>query len=298
MAGISHLLGATAPATMMEPAADNPTGFWESNAISEVNEAILSAYGCHWYDSLPFGPVVLNARFQQEILTKGTALLAREFGDASLFVLKDPRFSLTLDLWRETFIAMNVTVAPLLALRHPTEVIASLRRRDNMPSEVAAPLWLHYTLQAEYITRNGPRAVLSYDRFLQDWRGSLERITAEAGIAWPVNFDAAAPAIGEFLRPQLRHHYATPRKIAAGRPPVSDWIAETYDSLRRVEAGERAAQFARLDQLRAQLAAWRAAAPRVSFTAAAGQEPLTTSGTPQTTSASSAASPGRSVSFR
>ena len=38
IAGVSHLLGAAAPATMMEPAADNPTGFWESETIAGLTK--------------------------------------------------------------------------------------------------------------------------------------------------------------------------------------------------------------------------------------------------------------------
>jgi hypothetical protein len=280
LAGISHLLGAVAPATMMVPAPDNPTGFWESQAITLLNEAILVAFGCTWYNCLPLDPTTLDAEARQAVVTHCASVVTSEFGNAPFFVLKDPRCCLLMDLWLPTFAALDVAVAPLLALRHPTEVIASMRRRDGMPSEVSAPLWLHHTLEAEYHTRNRPRAVLSYDKFIQDWRGCLARVAAEARITWRVPLDSAATAIGEFLRPQLRHHHATPHKVAAGRPPVSEWIAETYDALRRIEAGDGGAQFARLDGVRARFAAWRASAPQVSLAAAVGREPLTTNPCP------------------
>jgi hypothetical protein len=290
LAGISHLLGAVAPATTMEPAPDNPTGFWESQTITLLNEAILVAFGGTWYNCLPLDPTSLDAEARQAVVSHCASVVTREFGDAPFFVLKDPRCCLLMDLWLPAFAAMNVAVAPLLALRHPTEVIASMRRRDGMPSDVSAPLWLHYTLEAEFHTRDRPRAVLSYDRFMQDWRGCLARVAAQAGITWRVPIDSAAAAIGEFLRPQLRHHHAAPHKIAAGKPPVSGWIAETYDSLRRIEAGDNGAQYARLDGVRARFAAWRADAPRVSLAAAVGREPLTITTSP-------AMEPNRSVAF-
>ena len=298
IAGASHLLGAAAPATMLEPAADNPTGFWESETIAGLNEAILDAGGCTWFDSLAFDPANVSANYRHDLLPYSTSTLTHEFGDAPLFVLKDPRFSLVLDLWLPTFAAMNINVAPLLALRHPAEVMASLRRREQMPGGIAAPLWLHYMLEAERNTRDRPRAVLSYDRIMQDWRGCLTRIAAGSGIAWRVPFESAAPAIGEFLRPTLRHHYATPSKAAAGKPPIANWIAETYDALRRIELGDGTAQFARLDRVHAQFATWRARAPRVTAADATGQLPGPISSTPPTTSPSPAASPGRNVAFR
>jgi hypothetical protein len=125
---------------------------------------------------------------------------------------------------------------------------------------------------------------------MQDWRSCLARVAAQAGITWQVSLDAAAAAIGEFLRPQLRHHHAAPHKVAAGRPPLCEWIAETYDALRRIEAGDDGAQYARLDSVRAKFAAWRAGAPRVSLAAAIGREPLTISASPTVT-------PVRAVSF-
>jgi hypothetical protein len=298
IAGVSHLLGAAAPATMMQPAADNPAGFWESQTITGLNEAILDAGGCAWFDSLAFDPAKVSASYQHDLLPYSISVLTHEFGDAPLFVLKDPRFSLVLDLWLPTFAAMNIAVTPLLALRHPAEVMASLRRRDGMPGEIAAPLWLHYTLEAERHTRHRPRTVLSYDKFLQDWHRCLTRITA-AGIAWQAPFEFAAVAIGEFLRPQLRHHYAVPSKADAGKPPIANWIAETYDALRRIEAGDGAAQLARLDRVHAQFVAWRASAPHVTAAdATAAQRPSAVGSTAPTISTGPAVSLGRNVSFR
>jgi hypothetical protein len=134
---------------------------------------------------------------------------------------------------------------------------------------------------------------------MQDWRGCVTRITQAADITWQIPFESAAVAIGEFLRPQLRHHYAAPSKVAAGKPPISNWIAETYDALSRIELGDDAAQFARLDRVHAQFATWRASAPHVTAAdATAAQLPKTITSTPPTTNANPATSPGRNVSFR
>lgn len=274
MAGISHLCGAAAPAGMMDAAFDNPTGFWESLPITALNEAIFMSLGCHWFDALTFDAANIDAVSRRDLVARCIAALTKEFGDAPLLVLKDPRLSLLLDFWLPAFAASNVAVAPILALRHPAEVVSSMRRRDGMPVDIAGPMWLHYTLQSERRTRGQPRAVLSYDRLLQDWRGSLARVSTEAGIAWPIRFGSVTAEIAEFLRPHMRHHHAAAGKVAVGRQPLSAWIAETYGALRGIEEGRGASQYARLDRVHAEFAMWRAAAPRISLLAAAGREPL------------------------
>jgi hypothetical protein len=298
LAGMVHRLGAAAPASMMEPAADNPAGFWESQAISELNEALMRAHDCHWFDCLRFDPPVLDEAAIRALPPHYAAVLQHEYGAAPCFVLKDPRFSLTLPFWLPSFASLDIAVAPILALRHPSEVVASLRRRDGMPAEIAAPLWLHYTLEAERVTRDRRRAVLSYQHFLQDWREAMARVAAQLGIAWQVPPAQAAAAIAPFLQPHMRHHHAAEARIVVGRPPLTGWIAETYAALRRLEQDASPAALARLDAVHAAFAAWRAAAPRISVAAATGQEALAMSTTPPTTSDNPATSPDRSVSFR
>jgi len=274
MAGIGCLLGGAAPAGMMEAAFDNPTGFWESLPVAALNESIFRSTGFNWYNSLAFDTALVTAAMRDELTALCRSVLAEEFGDAPTFVMKDPRFSLLLDLWLPAFAAIDAAVAPVLALRHPAEVTASLRRRDNMPFEIAAPMWLHYSLEAEHLTRGQRRALVSYDLLLQDWRGAAAHIAAATGLVWPKAANAAAAAIENFLRPQMRHHHAAPARISVGKPPLAGWIAETYNALRAIAEHGDEAQYARLDRIRAEFAVWRAGAPFITMDMAAGREPL------------------------
>ncbi|HUB10717.1 MAG TPA: hypothetical protein VMB34_02080 [Acetobacteraceae bacterium] len=274
IAGISCLLGAAAPTGVMEAAFDNPTGFWESLPIASLNESILQMLDAHWFDSLRFDGADIDVATRQTLGANCVTVLRDEFGDTPCFVVKDPRFSLLLQLWLPVFEVMNVMVAPVLALRHPAEVTASLKRRDNMPIEVAAPMWLHYSLEAERLTRDRPRTLLSYDRLLRDWRGAVARIATETGLAWPVAPETVGAVVDDFLRPQMRHHHASPARVAAGKPPLNGWIAETYDALRAIETGADTRQFERLDRIRAAFAEWRADTPHITMEMAGGRQPV------------------------
>lgn len=50
VAGALSHLGAAPPASLMPPKADNPSGFWESERISDFNEEILNSIGTTWLD--------------------------------------------------------------------------------------------------------------------------------------------------------------------------------------------------------------------------------------------------------
>ncbi len=77
VAGVLALLGAAAPKSLMGPAADNPKGFWESYAVSELNDRILATGDSNWADWRAF-PQELSDPFRGD----GVRLLRSEFDGA------------------------------------------------------------------------------------------------------------------------------------------------------------------------------------------------------------------------
>ena len=77
-------------------------------------------------------------------------------------------------------------------------------------------LWTAYMLAAEAYTRDVPRAFVSYDGLLGDWRAEVARIEAAHGAPLPKLTEQAAAAIGEFLTPELRHNAADDGLAALG----------------------------------------------------------------------------------
>jgi hypothetical protein len=69
-------------------------------------------------------------------------------------------------------------------------------------------IWTAYMLAAEAYTRDLPRAFVSYDGLLGDWRAEVARIEAAHGAALPKLSETAARAIDRFLTPDLRHNDA------------------------------------------------------------------------------------------
>ncbi|MBW2286135.1 MAG: methyltransferase domain-containing protein, partial [Deltaproteobacteria bacterium] len=75
-------------------------------------------------------------------------------------------------------------------------------------------------------SRGYPRALITYDRLLDDWRSALADVAGDLSIAWPKALESAATDIDRFLEPGLRHHRVD--KTQWQESVVPPWVADTY----------------------------------------------------------------------
>ncbi|MBN8875882.1 MAG: hypothetical protein J0H67_23845 [Rhodospirillales bacterium] len=255
LAGLTTLLGATPPATLLKPARDNPRGFWESREVMTVLESLFEASGHRWFNCFTFAADRLPAEVQAGIGQRLAAVLDTEFGDAAFFVLKDPRLCLSVDFWLPL---LPATPRVLLMLRHPGEVVGSLEVRERFAPSVSAALWLHYMLEAEHRTRAMRRGFVAYDALLKDWRRALARASAAAGIVWPRAPAEVSAQEAELIDPGLRHHAVAAHAMPAVPAPLDRWIARSWTLLSDVaELGPDPEWLEELDQIRAEFGACR-----------------------------------------
>jgi hypothetical protein len=257
VAGAVRLLGADPPVTMLPPAADNPSGFFEAFGVVGVNDWILREAGATWYDCLGFIGNQLEPRKHAMALALINLCLINEFPNASLLLLKDPRLCLLLEYWLPVLQTSHIRPAVLLVLRHPDEVVASLARRDICPAAVSASLWLHHMLTAEYATRGCLRAILPYGALLLDWRGSLSRASNQVAVSWPVAWDLAAASMRQYLDDGLRHHrrLSDQSMIPIGAP--QRWLDDAHQALLALAVSDGDPRlWSRLDALRGDFHRW------------------------------------------
>lgn len=254
-AGAAALLGASLPTHVLSAAADNPSGFFEAQAVIGVNEWILQKVKRSWYDCLDFSTAQLETDDNRTATAMILFALLTEFGNGELALLKDPRLCLVMDLWLPAFQAWHVAPSSLLVVRPAAEVAASLEQRDGCPAPLAIALWLSHMLTAERATRGYPRSVISYEALLQDWRSNLRRAGRQTQITWPKSFDAVARQMQQFLDANLRHH-RQPRRGCGVR--ILDHLAEeTLHTLLGLTIDpEHAAQQRRLDDIRTAFSRW------------------------------------------
>jgi hypothetical protein len=126
-------------------------------------------------------------------------------------VVKDPRFSLTLDAWRR-----HATVDRLLyCYRHPIEIARSLRRRDRLPLRMGLRLWAFHVETFLASAENLPVAIVDYNRFFTapSCGEELARCFAFADRAFDA--DVAQRVLARTLRRDLKHEAAAAAEVPA-----------------------------------------------------------------------------------
>ena len=229
-------LGCDAPKTLM-PADDyNAKGYWESTEIAGLNDDILRSAGSSWDSWEHFGTYWYASPVADGFRARAQTVLANEFSDSALFVLKDPRICRLMPFWLAALQDFGATPHVLLPLRNPLEVAASLHHRDAIEPPFGLLMWLRNVLDAEAESRQCNRAILRYEELLVDWHETATRIGRDLSISWPRQSAAATLEIDADLAPTLRHHVEADSRRLSSRS--SRWVATTYDILRRWADGQ------------------------------------------------------------
>ncbi|WP_372783562.1 hypothetical protein [Phenylobacterium sp.] len=200
------LAGASLPENVMSGDEHNAKGYFEPWKIAILNDGRLRAGGAAWDDIFAFPHRPLAAKPEREWLNRAETLFEEEYGEARYPLLKDPRVTVLMPFWRTVLADLEIGARCVIPVRHPLAVAGSLARRNGFAPEKSVLLWSAYMLAAEAYTRDLPRAFVSYDGLLGDWRGEVARIEAAHGAPLPKMTDAAAKAIDRFLSPELRHN--------------------------------------------------------------------------------------------
>ena len=247
------LLGADLPTNLMPPQpGNNEAGFWESLDIYQLNDEILASGGSRWDDWLSFNPDWFLGGGGKHFKKSALAILEHDFGNSSLFVLKDPRVCRLLPFWLEVLRSVNAIPKCLIPIRNPLDVAASLRSRDGFSPVKSHALWLRHMLDAEYYSRSLQRTFLRYDDLLADWRLAVARFTDKLDLRWPRRSATAEVEIDQFLNWKFRHHSLGDDAVKS-HPELAGWVKDAFQAFLDLDAGinpEEAEQ--RLDKIRSE----------------------------------------------
>lgn len=228
-------LGADLPEQPLGAERGNEAGHWEPERLVELHDEMIHEAGSRWDDWRRFDPSSLGeerlAYYRGEI----ERLIAADYPDAPLFVLKDPRVCRFVPLFEEILAGMNIEPRYILTYRNPISVIDSLHTRDDMAYSYASMVWLRHVLDAEEYTRGKRRAFTAYEEYMDDWRPAAEKLSADLGLRWPSNIDIVGGEIDSFLSPDHRHHLAAPEDVETD-DRVSPAMRDAYGALLSLSA--------------------------------------------------------------
>ena len=246
VAGCLQRLGVDFGPRLMPPNADNPRGYFEHNDVVNLHDRLLLALNRSWDETAPFASDwFLDEERLAPYRAQLLGLLHRDFPAAPLWGLKDPRMCLLLPWWETVWPETASRPLFILVRRRPSEVAASLARREGMSAAKASLLWLRHTLEAERWTRPHDRLLVDFDEFLADETAALAPIRHVLGLPTEPESQNARlvdPALGR----------------SAGMDPaaeVSPWIETADAALLAGAAGREEDMRNTLDQLVRQLGA-------------------------------------------
>lgn len=218
------LLGAGLPAQLLPGNDSNKTGHWEPAQIVDLNDRLLGRLGARW-DTLhdpDFSrlPNDVRSSFRNEL----TSTLAREYGEAPLIVLKEPRIGRLVPFYVEALEAAGYGVRVILSQRDPLAVAMSFAARDRHELGYTMLLWISYALSVEHSTRGLRRTFLSYEDLMADPGQVLRRAGEALGLAYPRPLPSVAGDIRTYLTHEHYHNHP-------GLGEVPAFVADSYDAL-------------------------------------------------------------------
>jgi len=171
---------------------NNPTGHWESKTVLAVNNRLLERAGARWWCPPPAGTDIGRGESSDD-----AAQAFRAVHRTEPWVCKDPRLSFTLPFWRA---ATGADAACVIVVRHPADVVASIRRTWPLSVEHAAALWTRYVVDAFAVTEGLPTAIARFPEIVDD-PAELDALVARLR-SFGVPIDTAPAAdVAAFVQP-------------------------------------------------------------------------------------------------
>jgi len=259
MAGLMQILGLHVPKPEVAADDTNPKGFGEPQWVVDHHDRLLKEAVVQVSDSRPeawFETGRVSTREPERIAT--ATWLESHFEVCPELVVKDPRLSWFLALWRVAAIRSGATPVFATMLRPPAEVVGSKQTyyANKLGSAHLAASWLNMLLHTERGTResvaDGGRVFVRYADLLDDWTKTTMQVGEQLQLHHVLHANSEQIRDGHrFVDPSLRR--MTQSLGDLGLPSrLHELTAETWNELNKLAepGGDTADVHATLDQLR------------------------------------------------
>jgi hypothetical protein len=206
---ILNLLGAeVGPEEDLLTEYDNPAGHWESRALTACNDRILAAFGRSWDFPPHFEPGWERSPRASRLMPDMAETFSQVFAGVP-WVWKDPRTCLTFPLWRRV---LGPALCVVLVLRAPELVVASVRRRDGIPTVYGVGLWHRYLRAAVGASAGLGVVCVHFEALAADPSGTVERLVRDLG-ALGVDLGGDVEGAAASVQAELVHDDGAPSAL-------------------------------------------------------------------------------------
>jgi hypothetical protein len=235
---VLNLMGAELPKQMVGAKLGNESGHWEPEQLVLLHDQMLTEAGSSWRDLRPLDLAQLSGDRLAHYKSTIQSIIREEFGSANVFVLKDPRICRFIDVYKTVLSELGVRMQPIIIIRNPLEVSASLSARDNISSAHGLLLWLRHCLDVEKHTRDMSRVFVSYDCVVNHTQNVIAYLLESLGKYLPIspNSSDTNSRVFQFIRRDLRHQAISPADMDHNLL-TKTWINEAYRALNALLIG-------------------------------------------------------------
>ena len=220
---------------LISGSARNPYPFEENRHMVAINDAILEGLGGAW-DLPPQFPEGWPSDPRLERLRQAARERIVQLAAQPAWGWKDPRNSFTLPFWKSLLPGLRVVVC----VRHPLEVVDSLKQRGYASSAFGLNLWYIYNRSLLANTHPNERIVTHFVAVLAEPAAELERILHSLPFEADVDHLRQARASAERA---LRHHRFDDEDLRRLPAEVKDTYLQLLEEggpvLNQVRTGKR-----------------------------------------------------------
>ncbi|MCF6377820.1 sulfotransferase family protein [Nocardioides KLBMP 9356] len=263
LAGIVSRLGMHVPLPEVPPDDSNPRGFSEPQWVVDVHDEWLREALVQVSDSRPSAWYETGRICSREpARIRVSEWLEPHFDVHPELVVKDPRLSWFLGLWRVAAIRTGATPVFATMLRPPAEVVGSKQKyyANKLGSAHLAASWVNMLLHTERATRPAEgeggseqaRVFVRYEDLLTDWVKTSTALGHALGLQTIIHTRSdQIREVHRFIDPHLRRVTATLDDLALPKR-LHELTAETWEQLNDLadEGGDNSHAHATFDQLR------------------------------------------------
>jgi hypothetical protein len=259
MAGLMRIMGMHVPQPEVDADETNPKGFGEPRWVVDHHDRLLKEAIVQVSDSRPeawFETGRVSTREPERIKT--AEWLQEHFEVSPELVVKDPRLSWFIGLWRVAAIRCGATPVFATMLRPPAEVVGSKQTyyANRLGSAHLAASWLNMLLHTERATResvaDGGRVFVRYGDLLDDWVKTTMHVAETLQLQHVLHCDSEQIRDGHrFVDPGLRRVSQSLEDLQLP-PRLHDLTAATWEELNKLAdpGGDTPEVHQALDQLR------------------------------------------------